>query len=56
MLEKIKYWFYRNHDAISWFLIGMLVSSGVTSLVAGHLFNAVLSFGFAFLNYIFVRK
>ena len=56
MLDKLKYWFYSNHTEISWFLIGLLVSSGIDSLARGYWFNALMGFGLVFLNYIFVRR
>jgi hypothetical protein len=49
---KIQLWFHRNRLQITWFLIGWLVTSGISALFAGQYLSALISFLFAGLNYV----
>ena len=55
-MSKFRDWYNRNSVEITWFLIGLLVSSGIDSLVRGNYGNAALSFGIAYLNYILNKR
>lgn len=55
-MEQIKDWYLRNYAAITWFIIGFLVCSGLTEMGRGEYFSAMVSFIFAALNYGFVKK
>lgn len=55
-MNKIRQWYMSNYTEITWFLIGLLVASGIDSLVRGFYVNAGVSFLFAYLNYIFSKK
>ena len=52
MNVNIKRWFARNGYKVTWFIIGMLVTNGLTDLFSGLYISALISFGFAYLNYI----
>jgi hypothetical protein len=56
MLENFRRWYLRNYSEITWFLIGFLVMAGLSDASQGDTSGAVLSFGLAFVNYLFVRK
>ena len=56
MMNKIRQWYLRNYEAITWFLIGWLVLAGLTSFFKGDYINAAIAFGVAVLNYTFVKK
>ena len=56
MWDKFRYWYTSNYSAITWFVIGFLVSAGVYDLAQGDYAGAVLDFGIAFVNYLFVRR
>lgn len=55
-MTKFRQWYLTNSNEITWFLIGLLVSTGIDSLVRGQYVNAALSFGIAYINYIFNKK
>lgn len=44
-------WFIKHQDAITWFVIGVCVMSGITSLAAGNYISAAINLGIAALNY-----
>jgi hypothetical protein len=56
MFENVRQWYLRNYTEITWFLIGFLVMAGLSDLSQGDYTGAVLSFGIAFVNYLFARK
>lgn len=56
MLEKFRSWYLRNYESITWFIIGFLVIGGLVDLSRGNITGAIISFGIALVNYIFVRK
>ena len=56
MLDNFRNWYIRNYTEITWFLIGFLVMAGLTDLGEGNYAGAVISFGIAYVNYIFSRK
>ena len=55
-MNKFRQWYLTYSNEITWFLIGLLVSGGIDSLVRGHYGNAALSFGIAYLNYFFNKR
>lgn len=56
MLANIREWYLRNHIQITWFLIGWLVLSGITSFARGDYTTTALAWGIACINYILVKK
>ena len=52
MNVNIRRWFMRNGYKVTWFVIGWLVTSGLRDLAMGNFVGALISFGFAYLNYI----
>lgn len=56
MLENFRHWYLRNYTEISWFLIGFLVMGGLVDLGDGNYTGAIISFGVALLNYMFVKN
>jgi len=51
MWDNFRLWYISNQDAISWFIIGYLVSSGMTNLACGLYGSAILDFIIAGINY-----
>lgn len=56
MLENFRRWYLRNYLEITWFLIGFLVMAGLSDLGQGDYVGAILSFGIAYVNYIFSKR
>jgi len=54
-MEKFKRWVRIHSTEIAWFIIGWLVTSGIRDLLMGNIIGALISFGFAFLNYTFSK-
>jgi hypothetical protein len=50
-MNKFKTWYVDNQDAITWFVIGLLTSSGIDQLARGSYLLAGISFAVAYLNY-----
>ena len=50
--NKIRRWFYLHQPKIAWFIIGWLTTSGIRDLLMGNYIGAIISFAFAYLNYI----
>lgn len=51
MMSNFRMWYIENQDAITWFLIGLLVSNGFTNLGRGAWGWAIFDFALAFLNF-----
>lgn len=56
MWDKFRYWYTDNYSEITWFIIGFLISAGLFDLSRGDYTGAILDFGIAFMNYLFVKK
>ena len=56
MLANLRVWFYRNQTEIVWFIIGFLVSNGITDLAFQNYGGAAISFGLAFFNYVLNKR
>jgi hypothetical protein len=56
MISKIRQWYTRNYEAITWFLIGFLVSGAFADLGRGNTTGALVLFGIAAINYVFVKR
>ena len=54
-MSKIRQWFVRNQDAITWFIIGICVMAGLSSLAVGNYVSAAFNFAIAAVNY-FLNK
>lgn len=55
-MNNIREWYLRNYEAITWFLIGLLFYAGLIDFGQGDYFGALLSWGIALINYVFVRR
>ena len=55
-MNAIRSWYLRNYNEITWFLIGFLVMAGLSDLGQGDYTGAVISFGLAYINYLFNKK
>lgn len=55
-MNKFREWYMNNSNEITWFLIGLLVSGGIDSLIRGNYVSAALGFGIAYLNYILNKR
>ena len=56
IMNKFVLWYNRNYTQITWAIIGFLISAGLTDLSHGDYTGASISFGVAFLNYLFVKR
>ena len=56
MLANIREWYLRNHIQITWFLIGWLCLGGIYDFGRGEYISAIVLWGIACINYIFVKK
>jgi hypothetical protein len=56
MLDNFRNWYNRNYIEITWFLVGFLVMAGIVDLGSGDYVGAVISFGIAYINYLFIKK
>jgi len=56
MLDNFRSWYLRNHKEITWFLIGFLVMAGMIDIGQGDYVGAVISFGIAYINYLFSKR
>ena len=56
MLDNFRAWFLRNQVQITWFLIGWLCLGGFYDFGHGDYVGALVLWGIAFINYIFVKK
>ena len=56
MISKIRSWYLSNYEAITWFLIGWLCFGGFIDFGQGNYTSALLLWGIAFVNYIFVKR
>ena len=52
-MNKFRRWWTTNDVEISWFIIGSLITFGITDLAQGFWTSAAFSFFFAWLNYAF---
>lgn len=55
-MEKIRQWYLRNYEAITWFLIGFLTLAGLQELSRGEYLSALISFALVVVNYAFLKK
>lgn len=55
-MNKFRQWYMNNDIQITWFIIGMLVTGGIDSLVRGNYGSAAISFAIAYLNYVVNRR
>lgn len=55
-MNKFMLWYNRNYTEITWFIIGFLVMAGLTDASRGDYTGAIISFGIAWLNYLFSKK
>ena len=55
-MNKFRQWYMTYSNEITWFLIGLLVSSGIEALILGRYVSASISFAIAYLNYILNRR
>lgn len=55
-MNSFRAWYLRNYEAITWFLIGFLVNAGLINIGQGDYVGALLCWGIAVINYIFVKQ
>lgn len=55
-MNKIRDWYLRNYTEITWFLIGFLIMGGLVDLGESNYIGAIISFGVAYINYLFVKR
>jgi hypothetical protein len=55
-MNKFVQWYNNNYTQITWFIIGFLLSAGLTDLSRGDYTGAIISFGIVALNYMFAKK
>lgn len=51
MLDKFRWWYLRNQNEITWFLIGFLIASALSSFSKGEWGDMTFSLLLAFANY-----
>ena len=49
-MSAFRTWYIKHQDAITWFIIGVCVMSGLTSLAIGNYVNAAINFAIAGVN------
>jgi hypothetical protein len=54
-MNKIKQWYVRNQDAISWFIIGALIVTAVNRLASQSYILCLIGLSVAFINYILIK-
>lgn len=54
--DRLLEWYSENFYQIEWFIIGFLVAAGFRHIKEGDEVMAMITFGLAGINYIFVRK
>lgn len=54
-MNKFKTWYVTHQDAITWCLIGVLITSSISSLLLGDYMWAAINFALACINYTFRR-
>ena len=52
MNNGIRQWYAKNGYKVTWFILGWLVTCGLSNLLMGNFLGAIIDFGFAYLNYI----
>jgi hypothetical protein len=55
-MENIKNWYTYNQSRITWFIIGLLFTSGLYSLAEERYMMAAVNFGLAYFNYYLDRR
>jgi len=50
-MSAFREWYIKHQDAITWFVIGVCVMAGLSSLAVGNYTNALVNFFIAGLNY-----
>jgi len=55
-MNKIREWYIRNSDEITWFLIGFLISSALVQIGQHNYTDAAIDCLIAGINYIFYAK
>jgi hypothetical protein len=52
-MSAFRTWYITHQDAITWFIIGICVMAGLSSLAVGNYGSAVFNFAIAAVNYFF---
>lgn len=55
-MSKFREWYLDNTTEITWFLIGLLTSTGLEALARQDYASSAFSFTLAFINYILNKK
>ena len=56
MMDKFRFWYLKNQNEITWFLIGFLIAAAVSSFSRGEYADMLFSLLLAFANYILNKK
>jgi hypothetical protein len=56
MLDHFKNWYFKNQNEITWFLIGFLIASAVSSFSRGEYGDMTFSLVLVFANYYLNKK
>jgi len=56
MLENFRRWYLKYQVEITWFVIGWLALGGMVNFGQGDYVSALVLWGIAFVNYVFVKK
>ena len=54
-MSAFRTWYITHQTAITWFVIGICVMAGLSSLAVGNYINAAINFAIAAVNY-FLNK
>ena len=54
-MDNFRYWWYKNNERITWFLIGWLTLQGFDAANRGDWSGAAINWGVAVINY-FLNK
>jgi hypothetical protein len=55
-MNRILDWMRHYNTEITWFIIGILLQSGLTNLAAGNWERALFEFSIAILNFLLYKK
>ncbi len=55
-MNKFRTWYVTHQDAITWFLIGVLITGGIDQMARGDYMWACVNFALAYVNYLLRRQ
>jgi hypothetical protein len=54
-MNRFEQWYTTNSTEITWFVIGMLVGTGIIALAIGNYVSGILNLGIAYINYMWSK-